>query len=359
MRLTTIGSAAIVLLMTGTGAWADKAESRAGASSFSSDTSAGPLTLDAIAVLPADLPPIPVTFKVMNDTILGAKPRVAIPSYSIAFFRTGEVRASAGGFGSANVQRSSKIETYLSGIDDAALTALADEAYQDLVSRLAAAGIEMVPADQLMATPEFQKLKRLDKVTGAKGKIDGRAEKGWTIHGGGPVGASSGMSFNPTPMAGFAMIGANNALFKVGKAVDAVMIAPQLGIDYSDMESSGSKIWGGSASVSTETRFAINMRSKVTTAYGIGPAGNIGDLHLEEAIGTAEPFAVLQHTKDGSDSAALSTAFALMGLSNMYAQRNTYAVQVAPERYKALVRAAYAGFNQAIVDEIKKARGGA
>lgn len=356
MRSTTVLAATIALLVSGTVTSADKAESRAGATSARSETGGGELTLEAVAALPSDLPALPVTFKILNTKILGAKPRVAIPAYSIAFIRTGEVRASAGGFGSANVQRSSKIETYLSGIDEAALTSLTDDAYQDLVSRLGAAGIEMVPADKLMATDEFQKLKRQDKITGAKGKIDGRAEKGWTIHGGGPVGVSSGLGFNPTPVGGLAMIGANTALFKLSKAVDAVMIAPQLGIDYSDMESSGSKTWGGSASVSAETRFAINARSKVTMAYGIGPAGDVGDMTIKEAIGTAEPFAVLQHTKDASDSAALSKGFALMGLGNMYAQRNTYAVQVVPSRYTALVRAAYAGFNQGIVDEIKKAR---
>ena len=357
MRVITILPAALLLLATATPSLADKAESRAAASSVQSETSGGALTLEAIAALPAEVAPLEVTFKVQNPKPLTAKQRFAIPAYSIGFFRTGEVRATAGGFGSASVQRSSKIETYLSGIDDAALTALADEAYLDLVERLKTAGIEVVPAEQLMATPEFGGLKRQDKITGGKGKIDGRAEKGWTTHGAAPVGVSSGLGFSPTPLSGFAQIGVFSTMNKLSKAVDAALIVPRLGIDYADMESSGSKIWGGSASVSAETRFAINALSKASVSYGIGPAGDSCELLLKDAVGSPEPFAVLQHTADNSDSAALSTAFALMGLSNMYAQRNTYAVQVAPERYKALVRAAYAGFNQAIVDEIRKARG--
>jgi hypothetical protein len=129
MRGITILPAALLALAFATPSLADKAESRAGASSFQSETSGGALTLDAISALPAEVEPLPVTFKVINSKTLTDKPRFAIPSYSIGFFRTGEVRATAGGFGSSNVQRSSKIETYLTGIDDAALTALADEAY--------------------------------------------------------------------------------------------------------------------------------------------------------------------------------------------------------------------------------------
>ena len=60
MRGITILSAALFALATATPSLADKAESRAGASSFQSETSGGALTLEAISALPAEVEPLPV-----------------------------------------------------------------------------------------------------------------------------------------------------------------------------------------------------------------------------------------------------------------------------------------------------------
>lgn len=356
MRGMMIAGAAAIALAAGSGAWAQKVESTAKANRAGSEETGG-LTLEQIAALPTDIAPLPVAFKVAAPKILAFMPRIAIPSYSVGFIRTGEARASASGFGSSMVQRSSKIETYLAGIDDAALTALTEEAYQDLVARLTAAGIEVVPAAEMQGRPEFRNLKQQAALTGGSGQIDGRSKKGWTTHSPTTIGVLSGLGFNPTPTGAMSTIGVSMALGKFSKAANAVILAPQLGIDYADFESTGNRTWGGSATVSAETRFAINARSKVATLYGIGPSVNPGDMIMREAVGTAEPFAVLDHVQDKSDSVSLATAFATMGLGNMYNQRNVYAVRVDQARYTALVRAAYRGFNQAIVDEVKKARG--
>jgi hypothetical protein len=60
---------------------------------------------------------------------------------------------------------------------------------------------------------------------------------------------------------------------------------------------------------------------------------------------------------DRSDSVAISNALATAGLGSLYRQSQVYAIEVAPERYTALVRAAFQGLNMSIVAELRKARG--
>ena len=43
-------------------------------------------------------------------------------------------------------------------------------------------------------------------------------------------------------------------------------------------------------------------------------------------------------------------------MGSMYRQSKYYGVEISPERYRALARAAYEGLNTAIVAEIQKAR---
>lgn len=363
MKRTMIaGVVSLAAVMAATGATAQRVDSTARASRAGVETSGGAMTLAQLAALPKEIAPLPVSFTSQRPQVMKGKPRIAVPSYSIGFIRTGEARATAGGVGSSMVSRSSKIETYLTGVDDAVLTDLTEEAYQDLVAQLKAAGVDVVSAAELTGTAEFQSAPKQAAVSGGKGKIDSRAEKGWTIHGAKSAPLVAGMGFNPSTMGMMGLMGGLRSLNKISLATNSVMIVPQLGIDYADMESSGQQTWGGSASVSAETRFSINSRSRVSLSFGVGPSGDMGSLDMKGGIakgsvGTPEPFAVLVHTQDKSDSAAVSNAFAMMGLGNMYNQKNVYAVRADPDRYKALVRAAFRGFNAAIVAEVKKARG--
>jgi hypothetical protein len=84
------------------------------------------------------------------------------------------------------------------------------------------------------------------------------------------------------------------------------------------------------------------------SAGGFGGSMNCDPSGADEALGVL--FEV--------DDKALSNAFAMAGLGSIYRQSKHYGVEAVPERYAALARAAYEGFNATLVDEIVKARSG-
>lgn len=306
----------------------------------------------------APIDPLPVAFK-GDGKVFAKRPKVAVLGYSVAFFRTGEARATAGGFGSESAIRSSKVETYMTGISDAQLQKIVDAANADLAQRLQGTGVAVLTEAELASLSEYAKVQWASGKLGGKGKIDGRAEKGWTTHAASGQRLVNGFYFNPVPMGMMGAVGNMNTLGKLAHEADAILVIPQLGLDYADIESSGQKTWGGRAGVSAETEFAINARSQVVLINGskggyMGP----GALVVRGAVGAREPFARLIHEKDNSDSAAISSAMALMGMGSFYRQAKTYEARVDAARYGVLARAAYEGFNQAIAELVKSGRGG-
>lgn len=306
----------------------------------------------------APIDPLPVGFK-GDGKVFAKRPKVAVLGYSVAFFRTGEARATAGGFGSESAIRSSKVSTYMTGISDADLQKIVDAANADLAERLKGTGVPVLTEAELSSLGEYAKVQWGPAgAIGGKGKIDGRAEKGWTTHAPSGQRVVNGFFFNPVAMGMMAAVGNMNTLGKLAHEADAILVIPQLGLDYADIESSGQKTWGGRASVSAETEFGINARSQVVLINGsrggyMGPGG----LMVKGPVGAREPFARLIHEKDSSDSAAISSAMAIMGLGSFYRQANTYEARVDAARYAVLAKAAYEGFNQAIVDLVKSGKG--
>lgn len=72
--------------------------------------------------------------------------------------------------------------------------------------------------------------------------------------------------------------------------------------------------------------------------------------------GSDELFGVLVQTEDRSDDVGMHNAFAEAGMGSVYRQSLVYAVEADPGRFAALCRAAFQGFNTALVEEIRRAR---
>ena len=72
--------------------------------------------------------------------------------------------------------------------------------------------------------------------------------------------------------------------------------------------------------------------------------------------GSPEPFAVMVKAGDRSDSKGLHNALVEAGFGSLYRQSLVYAVEADPGRFAALSRAAFQGYNAALVEEIRRAR---
>ena len=142
--------------------------------------------------------------------------------------------------------------------------------------------------------------------------------------------------------------------------LDALVLTPQLALDYQWLETTGQRTYVGSAQVEAKVWFSVLSGSGANFVYGqrkgLG-SGPYGGFLMEGHHGSPEAFGIMYEVDDRSDSVALSNAFATAGLGSLYRQSQVYAVEVSPERYAALARAAFQGLNMSIVAELKKARG--
>ncbi len=319
--------------------------------------------LDQIRALPTEVAPFPVDFKVTNGKYLKVRPKILVPSYGVAYIVSAEARASGAGFGSANVNRAIRYNTGLVGIDEALMKQWTNEAHADFVDRLTKAGFEVVPIEAMRADADYGRIKLVEGNRSQNAQIiDGRAKKGWILLGADKAPLIKGQ-FLETGFGMMAAISSMSAVQNTGVDLDATTVHPLLVLDYIGIESSGKKMFSGRANISAETDFAIHPVSKTDFAYKAvrmgGAAGGFGgSFTLPDGYSSGEPFGILREVDDKSDSVALHTAMALIGLSNTFTQRKVLAVEAVPERYGALVKAAYQGYNQAIVDGIVKARSG-
>lgn len=353
--VSTGGNLAGSLLRPGDGGGEAQGYSTTTGKTYAATESQGAVSLEAIRANKAPIAPLAVAFRAHRPEDLAGRRRIAVPNYGLGFVVTGDVRASSSGFGSAMIQRAAKFQTALAGIDEALMKTLADEAHADLLQRLGKAGIDAVPDAELKSHPDMATLGHAPgNRNQGKGIIDGRATKGWVVFGAAAAPLGEGMNIGGYPRQ-------QGALQNIGVDLDAVMLHPVLVVDYIALESSGNSIFGGKASASAGLWFSVHGASNVMFGYktkrmpGTGYGGSLN----ANPTGSPEPFAVLRQVDDKSDNVAVQNGFALLGLGSLFRSSKVLVAEAVAERYADLVRAAYRGYNQAIVDAIVAARKGA
>ena len=88
----------------------------------------GFVSMASLRGLPKTVAPLTVPLKPTRPRTLNGKPRVVIPTYTLAIVRQGEIRASGAGQGTEIAQRASKISTVLVGVTDEMAEAIVQEA---------------------------------------------------------------------------------------------------------------------------------------------------------------------------------------------------------------------------------------
>lgn len=325
--------------------------------SYAGAQAGGLVSLAQLDLMPADVAPIAPALKVTGAKYLAGRRKIAVPTYALAFVRGGEASAFSAGAGSSMAGRRTKIATRLVGLSEAQAAELADAAYRDLVAQLTAAGFEVVGPEALAAAPHMASLSTHPDVYGAHGPIGGGGTKGWVAYP--PKGAPLIKGYaGETGMAMMSMSRSLLTLGHVSKEVDAVLLLPRLIIDYVALESTGRRNFVGSAQVGAELEFGLNAASRTDFIFGNERGGAMPGAFTTNGASSPEPFGIMAKASDRSDSVALHNALAVAGFGSVYRQSLVYDVEVSPKRFAALTRAAYQGYNAALVAEIRRARGG-
>lgn len=311
-------------------------------------TAQGPAA-QALAPMPAGgVQPLAVAFQSSIPAAnVGTRP-VTVPGYGASFLHTQQVSAVSqgglmGGFGGAGTRRAS-VRTGLTGISPATFQRITDEAHADLLEQLRAAGIQVVAT-----TGEVPRV--------AGNALDGPS--GQTVLAGGQYSAWRTLGAAQAPLVaglagegvgggfgGLAMIGGNQAAGRIAEGTGAVVLVPLLRLDYVMSETSGRSLLASRASAESRPWFSVTQGTQVAWATPRRPGMGAPDI------------GVLQASATGSDApfATLSASGGQDGNWVGFGMRTEAAVQAVEERWVALARAAYRGFNAAIVQQLRAAR---
>jgi hypothetical protein len=287
----------------------------------------------------------PIKFVGQHSSHFKGRSKVAIASYGINYVVAQKGSAVAG------VGLNTKVATGLSGVDEATMRRLANEAYADLRAQLSAAGIALVSEADTRAVIQQAGTKLLP------GNTEDYKDGGITI-GKSVKKASVAFGAEAAPLTdifpasgksgGFGMLGAIGKIQKLGgpgKAMDAVLLFPLLTIDYADTEAKTTRTLTGGKRGVVETNIAFGVRA-MSPVNIINPAYTYGAFSPKEDVWSDVPF---HRGAKGVSATATNYTF-----NDDVAEQKAGNVVVDPEAWAALVRQAYKDYNAAIVAVILK-----
>lgn len=284
---------------------------------------------------------LPVVFKVTGAKYMKGQPRIAVGSYPVTYMMAARAKATTGSFQLGGAE----MAIFLDGPQEADLRELANEAHKDLLARFDAAGMPSVPPADVAANPDLSKVKRAPgNTTNDKGIIDSRATKSWVTYSADNAPLFDGQGKNgPGDMLLLGKFG------KPGLALGATFVQPRLIIDFTNLNASKQRVvTSGTARVGGEVEFSIDPLSIV---HVITPD--------KKGLGL---FARLDPKSQVLSDVAMKGELAKdvkappVNFNSIFGKSAVHAVRVDVAEWKDQVRAAYRGYNQAIVDEFKKAR---
>ncbi|MDX2348873.1 MAG: hypothetical protein QNK32_00655 [Porticoccus sp.] len=295
-------------------------------------------------IVEAPLPVILETFRGSAD-VFSDRPKIAIAGYNIGAYQTAKVSESTSRGQGASVSMSFRLE----GVDTSMLQRIADAAHADLVSQLQAAGIDVIDASALFAASEANEIKRSSKPV--EDKKSGRTSVKLVVVGPSDIGVVSSFGLIPKGFNG-------NVGDQASAALDAIVIYPNVALDFVWTAGGGKKMLQKRVSVEGGARFALDEISDCTAVYSKDGRFVDGSVELRPAedVGVDDVFASVDEagSKDNSTSVGISNA---IGFAMGSRKGTEYLVTVDPKRYESLAMNATKGFNTALVQQIKSAKG--
>ncbi len=278
--------------------------------------------------------------------ILAKRPALAIAGYNVGAFMDASISGSTTRMQGAAVS----LDMELAGVDDALLARVAAAGYADLVARLNAVGVQVVEAHELFAAPEAEEITRLSEAQ-TKTLMDGRGKKHLRLAGMPNVGVIKPFS----QVMGF---GGYNVGDQASHALDAVVVYPNLILDFAWTAGGGQKMFSRKASVDGGVRFSVDQFSQIAALYSKGGryADGMVTLNLKADHGVDTPFATASLAKTTDNTAAVAVSNAL-GVGMTSRKGSVYTVAADPARFEALALQAAKGFNSAFIQQVMAARG--
>lgn len=281
--------------------------------------------------------------------------RIAVPVYRVAFtVQTKATAHSMAGFSRDRGGITTSMTVALAGIDNATMQRITDSAYKDYLTRLEAAGFDVVPFEEIKATKGYQQIK-FHKGLYTKNSL-GTAYAVMT-----PTGMPLFWDFgHPLGNAGFSVGQPYNRL---SSETSSTVIFPTLVVNFAEMSSSGRSFAATSASVGAEMGITLSDMSmhqlrighpKVSTAVEF-----LATPKLKDPLSVSGDFGEMLEGGDGYDDRALNSLLS-MGMGTALSSRvsESRIVRADPTAFSQLARQALATGNDMFVKALDDARHG-
>ncbi|MFT3955570.1 MAG: hypothetical protein QM722_14615 [Piscinibacter sp.] len=295
-----------------------------------------------------------------NPRAIDTVRRVVITQLVVQFMDRQDGSAVSGGFGGG---ASAKLSIRLNGPGAAQYQRITETLYDEVVRTAQAAGLEVVPHEQLVALPDFQKLKEAGKPSPVEDeKFSGHG--GWTFSPRGlPVlfdsdDEESFMQSNKDPdprgeqyRSGGSLFAGNSgsarwAEWGIAKALDAHLLKVRVTVPLAIIEKSGGILSGGaSVKVTPAPRLARDV-----TRFAFRREREAARVRLDQHLMLAPDLMTMEKLSEQKDnSGGLNRALGLLSSNSAAAE---YRLDANPERYEAEVlaatRATFATFGQVL-----------
>jgi hypothetical protein len=249
--------------------------------------------------------------------------RLAIGSFQVEFQRKGAASASSYRIGQSGSAYTS-VTVSLTGVDNPALQAITDALYQDYRASLQAAGWQLVPHEQVLASVAYRKA----AAGVAAGAQDTRAQSTWAtvfapkdmaVFGEGSTSTASavpvvGMLASGLRSVGAAMSGVTTSN-ELSSELSAASLAVRMVVNFVEMQSSDRSWLGrssGTASVAQAYALSIHPSSSLVVTRMEGGSASYSRLSLGAQL--ALPGPALREIKDVS-SVAANVGLAVLSLA--------------------------------------------
>ena len=339
-----IKTAKVASKVVGTAADVVKADSPAPTLSIA------PVTMTDAA--PINTAPMTVIMKKLDGKtkVLAMQPKIALVGYNVGGYTTATATGKASGdlLGYSQGSRTT-ITMNASGITPEILQRVSDSAHDDLVAKLTKAGFQVVSAQQVKATPSSGNLK-FGEPTYQTTLTTDLGKKTIIVAGPSGVGTQKHVAIGKRALSG-------NAIIKPSKELGAVMLMPNLVLDFAALKAKGGAMTTRSSS-SGNVRFAIDTASQMNFQASKGRFLD-GWLNygIKKPIVSDANFAVLSENKGKSKSNTFERGLgAALGMATGAKKTKAVDVAVDPVRYEALAMSAAAGWNDAFVAELVRAK---
>ena len=294
----------------------------------------------ACLAIPAIAQTFPITFVGQHSTHFKGKKRIGIASYGINYIvaQKGTAVAATG--------LDARAVTGLTGVDEATMRLLADEAYADLRVKLTAAGIDMTPEEEVRGA--LQQAGTALRPGNTESNRDGGISIGTGVKKASVAYGASAAPLTDIYSAGGGGFGAFAAMDKIqklngpGKAIDSVLLFPMLTLDYADTQARRTPTLAGARRGLVSTNVGFGVRMIQSTVNVVNPAYNAGSFYVAKDVFVDDDFTAGPQTVTATSN---DSGHAL----NRIEEQKKGNVVVDPPSWIALVRAAYRDYNAAIV----------